>query len=176
MTRDPTPTGVYSGCAPGAARACARDGVGVVEDHPSRASPLGRRTTGAASPLGAVPQSCRSRACRSRFTAVNGLHRGRVAQHEGDALGGTQIGEPIPRECALGLEPVHVRPAAREVQKRDGLQNDAVRIEESEHAGARPERVPEDYGTTVNLARAVMVRVIPSSEPPNGRARLVMRT
>src|ERR1700674_1174807 len=74
------------------------------------------------------------------------------------------------------LEPVHVRPAAREVQKRDGLQNDAVRIEESEHAGARPERVPEDYGTTVNLARAVMVRVTPSSEPPNGRARLVMRT
>ena len=34
-------------------------------------------------------------------------------------------------------EPVHVRPAAREVQERDGLQDDAVGVEEPEHAGAR---------------------------------------
>ena len=33
-------------------------------------------------------------------------------------------------------QPVGVRPAPHEVQDRDGLQQDAVRIEEPEHAGA----------------------------------------
>ena len=30
------------------------------------------------------------------------LHRKRVAQHKGDAFGGADVGEPVPREHALG--------------------------------------------------------------------------
>jgi hypothetical protein len=36
------------------------------------------------------------------LAAVDGLHGERVAEHEGDALGGAQIGEPVPGEGALG--------------------------------------------------------------------------
>ena len=34
--------------------------------------------------------------------AVDGFHRQRVPQHEGNPLGGADIGEPVPREHALG--------------------------------------------------------------------------
>jgi len=37
-----------------------------------------------------------------RLAAVNGLHRERVAQDEGNALGRTHIGQPVPREHAFG--------------------------------------------------------------------------
>ena len=36
------------------------------------------------------------------LAAVDGLHRQRVAEHERDAFGRADIGEPVPREHALG--------------------------------------------------------------------------
>ena len=53
-----------------------------------------------------------------RFAAVNRLHRERVAQHEGDALGCAPIGEPVPREHALGRHDQIVPVRCDDLEKR----------------------------------------------------------
>ena len=47
------------------------------------------------------------------LAAVDGLHRERVAEHERDAFGGADVGEPVPGEHALGRDDQIRRGTAR---------------------------------------------------------------
>jgi len=88
-----------------------------------------------------------------RLAAVNGLHRQRVAEHERDAFGRADIGQPVPREHALGRHD-EIRAVRRDdlEERRRGRRHVAVH----EHLARRVEDA-DVHGLHVQIDSAVVL-------------------
>ena len=95
-----------------------------------------------------------------RFAAVDGLHGQRVAEHEGDVLGGAEIRDPVPREHTLGGHDEIVPVRRDDLEKRRGIR---FHVAVHEHlAGGVEDADVHRFDVEIDPAIVAMLSVVES--------------